>query len=256
MVTPEMIGPLVPMTYVAMLLVEKWWPARANPPRRGWAWLGIGFLLLMGVISTVVPLLVSPQWLARLRWLDLSGLGVLGGAVIGWLVMSAAMFAWHRTLHAVPVLWRGIHQLHHSPQRLDVSGSIFFHPTQMVAHNLLQMGVTLIVLGLDPLAAAITGYVAAFHDMFQHWNVRTPRWLGWLIQRPEAHHEHHRLGVHASNYGDLPLWDVLAGMFRNSAVFAGRIGFEPPADRRLGAMLAFEDVNRPLYGNANRGATP
>ena len=75
----------------------------------------------------------------------------------------------------------------------------------------MQLFVTVIVLGLDPLAAALVGYVAAFYGMFQHWNVRTPRWLGYFIQRPEAHCEHHRLGVHANNYGDLPLWDMLFG---------------------------------------------
>ena len=27
--------------------------------------------------------------------------------------------------------------------------------------------------------------VAAFYGMFQHWNVRTPQWMGYLIQREE-----------------------------------------------------------------------
>ena len=154
----------------------------------------------------------------------------------------------------VPLLWRLTHQLHHSPQRVDIPGSVLFHPTEMVAQVLLQLFVTLIVLGLDPLAAALTGYVAAFYGMFQHWNVHTPRWLGYLIQRPEAHCEHHRLGVHAFNYGDLPIWDLLFGTFRNPAHFEGRCGFEEPADRRLGAMLAFRDVNEPHYGGGSRGA--
>jgi sterol desaturase/sphingolipid hydroxylase (fatty acid hydroxylase superfamily) len=113
-----------------------------------------------------------------------------------------------------------------------------------------------IVLGLDPLAAALVGYVAAFYGMFQHWNVRTPRWLGYVIQRPEAHCEHHRLGVHADNYGDLPVWDVMFGTFRNPDRFEGRCGFESPADRRVWSMLAWRDVNAPVYGNDSRGAQP
>ncbi len=126
----------------------------------------------------------------------------------------------------------------------------------MVVQVLLQMFITLIVLGLDPLAAALVGYVAAFHGMFQHWNVHTPRWLGWFIQRPEAHCEHHRKGVHAHNYADFPLWDMLFGSFLNPARYDGECGFETPADKRLGAMLAFADVNQPLYGTASRGALP
>jgi sterol desaturase/sphingolipid hydroxylase (fatty acid hydroxylase superfamily) len=126
----------------------------------------------------------------------------------------------------------------------------------MVVQTLMQLFVTVIVLGLDPLAAALVGYVAAFYGMFQHWNVRTPRWLGYLIQRPEAHCEHHRLGVHADNYGDLPVWDLLFGTFRNPDRFEGRCGFETPADRRVWSMLAWRDVNAPVYGSDSRGARP
>src|SRR5204862_8137973 len=135
-------------------------------------------------------------------------------------------------------------------------GALLFHPIEMVIQVMLQLFVTVIVLGLDPLAAALTGYVAAFYGLFQHWNVRTPRWIGVLIQRPEAHCEHHRLGVHADNYGHLPIWDILLGTFRNPRRFEGRCGFEAPLDRRLGAMLALRDVNRPLYGDASRGVLP
>jgi sterol desaturase/sphingolipid hydroxylase (fatty acid hydroxylase superfamily) len=92
--------------------------------------------------------------------------------------------------------------------------------------------------------------------MFQHWNVSTPRWLGWFIQRPEAHCEHHRLGVHAYNYADLPLWDVAFGSFRNPGRFEGECGFAAPADRRMLAMLAWRDVNAEDYGRGNRGIAP
>jgi sterol desaturase/sphingolipid hydroxylase (fatty acid hydroxylase superfamily) len=256
METTDLIGLLVPTTFLLMLTIERWRPARPFPRRRGWTALGISFLLLMGVISTVVPLALDERWLAAHRWLDGRGLGVLGGTVVGYTVLSGVMYAWHRMLHAVPLLWRLTHQLHHSPQRIDIPGSVLFHPTEMVAQVALQLAVTLLVLGLDPVAAALTGYVAAFYGMFQHWNVRTPRWLGYLIQRPEAHCEHHRLGVHAHNYGDLPVWDLLLGTFRNPARFEGRCGFEAPADHRLVAMLGFQDVNRPLYGSGSRGAMP
>jgi sterol desaturase/sphingolipid hydroxylase (fatty acid hydroxylase superfamily) len=204
----------------------------------------------------VVPLLIDPHWLAAHRWLDGTGLGVAGGVLAGWLVLSGLAYAIHRTMHAVPVLWRLTHQLHHSPQRVDISGSAFFHPVEMVVQALLQLFVTTIVLGLDPLAAALLGYVAAFYGMFQHWNVRTPHRMGFVIQRPEAHCEHHRRGVHAGNYGDLPLWDMLFGTYSNPATFAGECGFDEPADKRIGSMLAFRDVNEPIYGQASLGASP
>lgn len=252
----DWIGLAVPATYFGLLLAEKRWPARLFPERRRWQWVGILFLIVIGTVGAVLPLLVPVDWLAAHRWLDGERLGVPGGALAGYFVLSGLAYAWHRAVHGVGFLWRGFHQLHHAAQRVDISGSVVFHPLEMAVQVLLQLFVTLLVLGLDPLAAALVGYIAAFYGMFQHWNVRTPRWLGYFIQRPEAHCVHHRKGVHAYNYGDVPLWDILFGTFRNPGEFKGECGFEPPADRRMGAMLAFVDVNAPLYGAASRGAKP
>lgn len=239
----DIIGLLVPVTFFVMLGVERLWPARVFPVRRGWTLVGIAFLLLLGVISTVLPLLFDPAWLARHRWLDGTQLGVAGGTIVGYVVFSGFSYAWHRSLHRYKPLWLAFHQMHHSPQRIDIPGSVFFHPFDMVGQVLLQLFVTLIVLGLDPLAAALTGYVAAFYGMFQHLNVHTPSWLGYVIQRPEAHCEHHRLGVHANNYGDLPVWDLMSGTWRNPRDFSGRCGFESPDDRKMVTMLACGDVS-------------
>lgn len=254
METVDLVGLLVPTLYFTMLAIEARWPARSFPPRGGWRWIGIGFLLIIATVGTAVPLLLPLQWMAAHRWVDGTSLGVVGGTAVGWIILSGVAYVYHRSAHNLPLLWRLTHQMHHSPQRVDISGSALFHPLDMVAQTLLQLFVTVVVLGLDPLAAALVGVVAAFHGMFQHWNVNTPHWIGWLIQRPEAHCEHHRKGVHARNYGDYPLWDILLGTFVNPETFNGECGFESPADRKMGAMLGFADVNRPLYGEASLGA--
>ena len=67
---------------------------------------------------------------------------------------------------------------------------------------------------------------------------------------------HHRMGVHYYNYSDFPPWDMLFGTFRNPPKYMGECGFDAGADRKLGAMLAFVDVNAPLYGPGNLGAKP
>jgi sterol desaturase/sphingolipid hydroxylase (fatty acid hydroxylase superfamily) len=254
--TVELIGLLVPLTYALMLGIEARWPARAFPPRSGWRWLGLGFLVLIATVGTVVPLLLPLAWMSAHRWFDGTTLGVAGGALCGWVVVSFVNFVWHRASHAFSPLWRFGHQLHHSPQRVDIPGAVLFHPLEMVVQVLSQLFVTVIVLGLDPLAAALVGYVVAFHGLFQHWNVRTPTWLGYLIQRPEAHCVHHRRGVHAYNYSDFPLWDLAFGSWRNPREFRGDCGFEGAAATRLGAMLAWADVNRESYGAGSRGARP
>lgn len=249
----DLVGLLVPVLFFLMLAVEWRWPARRFPPRKGWRWMGVGFLVLIASIGATVPQWLPIDWMAAHRWMDGTGLGVLGGTVIGWIVLSAVNYAYHRSCHAVAPMWQLLHQIHHSPQRVDIPGAVLFHPLEMVVQTLLMLFVTVIVLGLAPLAASLVGVVAAFHGLFQHWNVNTPVWLGYLIQRPEAHCEHHRLGVHADNYGDLPWWDLLLGTFRNPPHFDGRCGFESPVDRRVGAMLGWVDVNRSVYGARSRG---
>ena len=252
----DVVGLLAPITYFVMLFAERRWPAREFPERRGWQWLGIAFLILIGSVSTVVPLLIPPDWLAAHRVLDGTRLGIVGGTLVGFVLAEGLTYAYHRTAHRVGFMWRVFHQVHHSPRRVDIPGSVLFHPLEMVVQSLLLLFTTVIVLGLEPLAAALVGYLFAFYGYFQHWNVRTPQWLGYLIQRPESHCVHHRLGVHYYNFADLPLWDIVFGTFRNPRRFMGECGFEGGADERLGAMLAFVDVNAPAYGEASRGVKP
>lgn len=91
-------------------------------------------------------------------------------------------------------------------------------------------------------------YHLAFNAAFQHANIRTPHWLGHLIQRPESHAVHHGRGIHRWNYSDLPLWDMVFGTYRNPVqnpatqqdAVPEEAGFRPSA--RIGAMLALRNV--------------
>jgi hypothetical protein len=98
------------------------------------------------------------------------------------------------------------------------------------------------LLGLSPTAAAIYASLAALAELAYHANVRTPRWVGFIVQRPEMHRIHHQRGVHAHNYADLPVWDFLFGTYENPATFEGECGFSPRDEARVGEMLAFVDV--------------
>ena len=214
---------------------------------------GFAFLTVQGLLATLTPLLIPEHWLQAHRLINLESLGVIGGAALGYAVVSLISYAWHRSAHTFPLMWRLFHQIHHSPQRMDMSGAALFHPFETVAFLLIGALTTTLILGLDPVAAALTGYIAAFYGYFQHMNIRTPRWLGYVIQRPEAHCIHHQRDVHAYNYGDLPVWDMLFGTFRNPDGFAGDVGFEKPATDRFGAMLGLVDVNEPVAGPGTLG---
>ncbi|MNC86386.1 hypothetical protein D3C83_20410 [compost metagenome] len=108
--------------------------------------------------------------------------------------------------------------------------------------------------GLAPEAATLVIYATTFFGIFQHSNIRTPRWLGYLVQRPESHSRHHARGVHAGNYADLPLIDMLFGTFHNPRDFARETGFYPGASARIAEMLCLRDVSQPFSSGARARA--
>lgn len=81
-------------------------------------------------------------------------------------------------------------------------------------------------------------------SFFQHANIRTPRWFGFLIQRPESHSVHHERELHAYNYSDLPLFDIRFGTFRNPDRWQGETGFWDGASSELDHLLLGRDVTR------------
>ena len=124
---------------------------------------------------------------------------------------------------------------------------LYLHPLDAAIFASLPSLLLFPVLGLTPEAGAWAAAFITFCAVFQHAHVRTPRWLGYLIQRPESHAIHHARGVHAHNYADLPLWDIVFGTFRNAPAEAPRPaqGFYDGASARVWEMLTFRDVSNP-----------
>jgi sterol desaturase/sphingolipid hydroxylase (fatty acid hydroxylase superfamily) len=242
--TEDLVGICIVGVFFGLMTLEAWRPARSYPPRRAWRARGVLLLVVMAGIATAVPLLLPLDWLAAHRLVDGTKLGTVGGVFVGYGVVSFVSYLWHRACHRFDFLWRGFHQLHHAPARLDLAGAVLFHPLDIGMYVLLSTVTTTLVLGLTPAAAALTGLVAQLYSFFQHLNVKTPRFFGYFIQRPEAHFLHHERGVHARNYADLPLWDMLFSSYQNPESFGeGPVGFDPPAEGRYGAMLCFVDVS-------------
>jgi sterol desaturase/sphingolipid hydroxylase (fatty acid hydroxylase superfamily) len=240
----EAIAPvLFPLVLIGMLVLERVFPARPLPKVRFWLLKGLVFFVLVGALMGAIPALVATLAEGRIPSLHLASLGLAGG-LIGFVVLELFAYGVHRLMHVVPVLWRWTHQMHHSAERIDIAGANYFHPNEIVLRAAIN-GVVALVLGLSPDAAALAGFLGFFAAMFQHLNVRTPQWVGWILQRPEAHSVHHARGVHAYNYGNLMLWDILFGTFRNPATFTEEQGFYDGASARMGAMLVGRDVSNP-----------
>lgn len=230
--------------FAALALAETLRPGRRFPTVRSWRLRGVLFLLGAIALSSFVPLHWD-GWFAEHRLIDASGLGHVGGTLVGFLTFQLLLYFWHRALHRVPLLWRGLHQMHHSAERVDIFGAFLFHPLDLIGFSLLSSVSLVLVLGVTAPAAVAAGVAATSCSLFQHSNLRTPRWLGYLVQRPESHSIHHQRGVHAYNYGDIALFDLLFGTLRNPATFEGQAGFYDGASNRLGAMLLGRDVSTP-----------
>ena len=219
--------------FIALELVRRGqvWPRIA-----GWPLKGALFTLLYFAVATVAPLLWD-AWLGQYQLVDASGLPFWVQVLGGFLVLEAGIYAWHRTMHNTPLLWRWFHQMHHSAERIDIWGAFYFHPLDMVGWSLLGSLALVLGFGLSGEAALVVNVMATFCTMFQHMNMKTPRWLGYLVQRPESHSLHHKRGHHANNYGDLPLFDLIFGTFANPKDFEREVGFHEGSSRQVGEML-------------------
>src|SRR5512146_3181536 len=234
---------LIPAAFVTLIAVERSWPARPLPRIPGWRLTGVIAFVVTGGLAAAVPALYMDLIRAH-RLVDLEWLGTGAGAALALLVTELAGYWFHRLRHT-RVLWP-VHQLHHSAERLDVFGSALFHPLDIAGENLVGALAATLLLGVSDQGAAAAGLVSVCLALFQHTNVRTPRWLGYLVQRPESHSVHHARGLHAGNYSNLPIWDMVFGTFRNPERFQAEAGFWDGASRRIGAMLALRDVTSPV----------
>jgi sterol desaturase/sphingolipid hydroxylase (fatty acid hydroxylase superfamily) len=181
-------------------------------------------------------------------------LGIVGGVLVGIVVYEFIHYWYHRAAHSSHILWRWAHQMHHSAESVDAFGAYYLHPVDTFLFTTWSSLVFFPLLGLSAEAGAIAGTFLVFNAMFQHANIKTPRWLGYLIQRPESHGIHHERGVHRYNYSDLPLWDIVFGTFNNPATFDRQAGFYDGASSRIGEMLIGRDVTRPDRASSNAGS--
>jgi len=229
---------------IGMIVIEAIAPARRWPAVRGW----VPRALLLNAAQAGVVFLTGvtwDRWFPQIRLWDLSGLGTVGGALTGYVLITFVYYWWHRGRHEVPFLWCWFHQVHHSPQRIEVITSFYKHPFEFIANGALSSFLLYAVLGVSPAAGALAVTMTGLAELFYHWNVRTPYWLGFVIQRPESHCIHHRDGWHRSNYSDLPIWDMLFGTFDNPRSYAAACGFGPEREPLLRDMLMGQDVHAP-----------
>lgn len=233
------------VVFASCWILERWVPGWNLPKVRTWP---VRVLAINAAQLAVVLVagLTWERWLASWSVFRLSDhVDAVVGGLLAYVIATFLFYWWHRLRHEVQWLWLGFHQIHHSPQRLEVITSFYKHPGEMVVNTVIGSMLVYTLLGLSPAAGAIYTLCTALGEFFYHTNVRTPHWVGYVFQRPEMHRIHHEHGRHRNNYGDIVWWDMLFGTYANPRTWDGRCGFEPDKEERLGQMLCYRDVHRP-----------
>ena len=219
-------------------------PLVERMPIRSWVWR----VWALNTVHAAVAGAVFSGW----TWMAGTGRSILrlsqdlpcvAAGVVAYVAYTFVFYWWHRARHASDRLWRLLHQIHHSPRCLEAVTAFYKHPFETLVNAALAGGLMFWVLGLDLRAAAVCTLLAALADFFYHANVRTPRWAGLLVQRPEMHRLHHESDRHEGNYGDLSVWDWLFGTLRLPGEPVA-CGFTPLREEQLVDMLVGIDVHR------------
>ena len=239
--TIEYLGLALIPGFIALDLVSR---ARNFETPKVWRVQALAVTVLTFALSMAVTIFWGAL-LAGVSLMDGSKLGIVGGALVGILAYEFIHYWYHRAAHANDHLWRWAHQMHHSAESVDAFGAYYLHPVDTFFFTTWSSLVFFPILGLRPEAGVLAGFFLVFNAMFQHANIKTPRWMGYIIQRPESHGVHHERGKHRSNYSDLPLWDMVFGTFENPEAFEQEAGFYNGASSRIGDMLIGRDVSEP-----------
>lgn len=229
-------------TFVFCFVLERLTPGWRLPRVKTWALR----VIAVNAIQLGVVLLAGAtweRWLSQWSVFSLSALPPAAGGAIAYFVATFVFYWWHRWRHEAPLLWRVFHQIHHSAQRIEVITSFYKHPGEMIVNSIIGSLIAYALLGLSPAGGAVYTLCTALGEFFYHTNVRTPRWIGYVFQRPEMHRIHHRFGRHRNNYGDIVWWDMLFGTWENPPTFEHTCGFEDFREQQLVPMLAYRDVH-------------
>lgn len=176
---------------VFCFVLERIKPGWALPVVRTWP----ARVILINIVQLGIILLAGVTWEVWLSSWSVFHLSAqvppIVGGLIAYFIATFVFYWWHRWRHEVGVLWRLFHQIHHSPQRIEVITSFYKHPGEMLVNSLIGSVLVYALLGLSLEGGAVYTACTAIGEFFYHTNVKTPQWIGYFFQRPEMHRVHH-----------------------------------------------------------------
>lgn len=217
-------------------------PATGNACDKRWR-IYAGAINAFNVVVIILAGLVFAPWVNSHSLFNLPNAnGALLNGLIIFLASSFVAYWWHRLTHASNFMWRSVHQLHHSPARVEALTAFYLHPLDSFLAALLNASIAFFVFGATAAEAGIAFAYTAIFNLVAHTDMRTPWLLGLFLQRPEMHRLHHERDRHENNYG-LPIWDMIFGTWRNPrAAELAVCGFSTENEARIKDMLLMRDV--------------
>ncbi|WP_299227341.1 sterol desaturase family protein [uncultured Psychroserpens sp.] len=237
------ISIVILIMYAFIMLWEALFPAKVLPQVKYWKLKGFIAFTIFFFLSTYFPL-IWDAYLIHFQIFDLSILGTYTGAFVALIIYELGVYVWHRMMHRSNYLWRVFHQMHHSAERLDAYGAFYFSLMDMIGFTLLGSLCLVVIAGFTVEATTLFILITTFLAIFQHSNIKTPKWIGYIIQRPESHSVHHGKGTHAYNYSDLSFIDMIFGTFKNPTHFYKETGFYNGASNKVIEMFLFKDISQ------------
>jgi sterol desaturase/sphingolipid hydroxylase (fatty acid hydroxylase superfamily) len=235
---------LILSVFCFCFLIERLIPGWKLPNVKTWP----KRVLLLNLIQLFVVILAGvgwERWLSKVSVFNLSShFGPVVGGLLAYFIATFVFYWWHRWRHESDFLWRSFHQIHHSPQRIEVITSFYKHPGEMIVNSIIGSLLVYTFLGLSLEAGGIYTLCTALGEFFYHTSIKTPQWVGYFFQRPEMHRIHHEYGKHRNNYGDIVWWDWLFGTYENPANFETSCGFDADKEEQLIEMLCYTDVHK------------
>jgi sterol desaturase/sphingolipid hydroxylase (fatty acid hydroxylase superfamily) len=241
----------------ALMVFERIFPDQELKHVPGW-WKYVILINVFQLFAVVLANFTWENWLTHTDYYSSTTqfhlkdhVNSFWGGLIAYVVHQWFFYWFHMARHEIYVLWILLHQFHHSPSRIETITSFYKHPLEIIIDSQLMAILLYAVLGVSKESSIWLSIYAAIGEYVYHMNIKTPRILGYMFQRPESHRCHHRRSkrLNCPNYSDLPIYDVLGGTYENPEYMNEPTGFSPHTEIRRIDMLLFKDVITGVYQN-------
>jgi len=230
---------------VCLFIIERWINHKPFVKSKNWYLRAIALNLLTLLVFYIGSITWEPFFQTLNIAKPLLDIPAPLQGLVCYILFNFIFYWWHRIKHSNRTLWRLFHQIHHSPQRIEVLTTNYLHPLDAISSLLIGAVICYVLLGFNSIASAWFTLYLGLMGYFLHSNIKVPRWLGYIIQTPQMHRMHHEYNKHRSNYCDIVWFDMLFGTYvnPNDATICDKCGFDENNEQKLKEMLLFNDVH-------------